>query len=124
MALVNQVDDVTPDQLLNREDLFISRHEIEVQVHPIPILTHPCLRSLPIRKQCDSCYVLSLKLLDCCGYLFISGHANKVQVHPIPCLKISFDEDIFISRHENEVHVHLDIVFQFQLFSSFVPSST
>ena len=60
MALVNQVDDVTTDQLLNREDLFISRHEIEVQVHPIPILTHACLRSLSIRKQCDSCYVLSL----------------------------------------------------------------
>ena len=84
MALVNQVNDVTTDQLLKREDLFISRHEIEVQVHPIPILTHACLRSLSIIKQCDSCYVLSLKLLNCCGYLFISGHGNKVRVHPIP----------------------------------------
>ena len=50
MALVNQVDDITTDQLLNREDLFISGHEIEVQVHPIPILTHACVRSLPIGK--------------------------------------------------------------------------
>ena len=116
-------------KLLNREDLFISRHEIEVQVHPIPTLTHACLRSLPNRKQCDSCYVLSLKLLNCCGYLFISGHEIKVQVHPIritthPCLRslpirkqcdscfvlslklVDCCEYFFISGHANKVQVH------------------
>merc|ERR1711860_200997 len=92
-ALVHSRPKFMSSKLLNRENLFISRHENEVQVHPIQFQFDSCLPKISFHWNSVIPKIMNSKLLNR-EDLFISGHEIEVYVHPIPisalpCLKMS-----------------------------------